>query len=216
LQNDERDAFSFALERMGVWYGHCLVTTVALSVLPEADATPVNDRGWTTFEQRVSHLIKKRDLFCWRRFIDAAVPRGDFQTEAYIPVPLHPKDFAVHIAQKVFTNGKTDCEIVAKLYGDTFTGALKEVERLSFESCLWRDKEAKQLAEVLQFCKKAHFISINHNAGIGQAGYDALADAIADGAAPKLQRIHIETKKYSNNLQKACDNRNPNILFFGY
>ena len=33
--------------------------------------------------------------------------------------PLHPRAFAARLARTVFTNGKSDCELVASLYADT-------------------------------------------------------------------------------------------------
>ena len=62
---------------------------------------------------------------------------------------MHPRAFAALLARKTFTNGKSDCELVAALYHDTLAGALGQVGKLSFQNCGWGDEELARLVESL-------------------------------------------------------------------
>ena len=88
---------------------------------------------WTTFERRVSQLVKEASEFrSWRRLADTSVVRTVGPCGgAYIEPPMHPRAFAAALARKTFTNGRSDCELVAGLYYDTLAGSLGHVEKLT-------------------------------------------------------------------------------------
>ena len=101
----------------------------------------------------------------------------------------HPRAFAATLAQKVFTNGKSDCELVAGLYADTLAGTLGNEGELKFDNCEWRDDDLEALAEALPMAKGLENLYLRGNPGIGARGWQALAAAISAGAAPKLSIV---------------------------
>ena len=124
-------------------------------------------------------------------------------------------------------DGKSDCELVAGLYADTFDRAFGAAETLSFNNCGWGDREAAQLAKALLRARRLTWLSIEGNTssggymgigagGIGARGYGALADAIRAGAAPRLQTLHFDIPSTAGHpihdnastlLRKACEAR---------
>ena len=69
------------------------------------------------------------------------------------PPPLHPEALAAKLARKVFTNGKSDLEMVAGIYARTLDGAFGGAEKLEFANCGWGDEEVKALAKVLPLAR---------------------------------------------------------------
>jgi len=198
---EEAAAFGRALGSMGSWYAHARTTTYVMRELPPgwAGATPYDERGWTTFESSVSGLIKGGAGGFgegWRPLVDPQNPRSaatgiNQGARAYRPPPRHPRAFAATLAQKVFTNGKSDCELVAGLYADTLAGTLGNTMGLGFENCEWRDDDLEALAEVLPMAKKLKRLYLRDNPGIGVRGWQALAAAISAGAAPRLKKVLV-------------------------
>ena len=60
--------------------------------------------------------------------------------------PLHPEAFAAKLARKVFTNGKSDLEMVAGIYARTLDGAFGGAKQLMFVNAGWGDEEVKAFA----------------------------------------------------------------------
>ena len=173
--------------------------------LPDGSARAgYGERGWPTFEASVSALAKEASSRTWTRHVWA----GEENKSRLRAPPVHPEVFAATLARKTFTNGKSDCELVAKLYADTLDGAFGAAETLKYSFCGWGDEEAVQLAKALPLARRATRLEIWWNKGIGARGYSALADAIRAGAAPRLQtlKFNIE-KKASIPLRKACEAR---------
>ena len=113
---------------MGTWYAHDKATTVALDVFPAGwgSTTPYEDRGWTTIESAVSALVKSRSKPVGEiraRERAKAVGVGSVR-----PPPLHPEAFAAKLARKVFTNGKSDLELVAGIYAHARRRVWRSVE----------------------------------------------------------------------------------------
>ena len=198
--------------QMGSWYAHKLATTFSMSVAPAgSSATPYDDRGWTTFERAVSQLIKAASSDSWRRLADASVVRTVGPCGgAYIEPPMHPRAFAAALARKTFTNGRSDCELVAGLYYDTLAGSLGHVDVLRYTNCGWGDEEVARLAEVLEWAREATQLDLRGNPRIGRRGYAALAAALRDArAAPKLRTIRVDYPKAASatELRAACEAR---------
>ena len=197
---------------MGSWYAHRLTTTVSMSVAPAgSSATPYGERGWTTFERQVSQLVKGASGVSWRRLADASVVRTVGPCGgAYIEPPMHPRAFAAALARKTFTNGRSDCELVAGLYYDTLAGSLGHVGGLLYENCGWGDEEVARLAEVLEWAREATALWLRGNPRIGRRGYAALAAALRDArAAPKLRAISVDypTAPSATELRAAWEAR---------
>ena len=168
--DDERNAFGAALDNMGTWYAHKLTTTYALDVLPPGwETTPYEGRGWTTFEAAVSALAKATSLTSWNRHVRTSqTSRQGVGTTR--PPPVAPEAFAATLARKTFTNGRSDCELVAGLYADTFEAAFGGAELLIYQWAGWGDAEVEQLARALPLARKALFIDLTRNDAIGAVG----------------------------------------------
>ena len=204
----EQAAFSSALATMGSWYAHQDATTFSMTQLPAGwDATPYSERGWCTFERAVSELVKVSDIGGWRKLADPAVVRKvSHTTGAYRSAPEPPEAFAARLARKIFTNGKSDCELVATLYADTLAAALGETEYLTYIACAWGDDEVEKLAAVLPFARRLERLDLRSNPRIGSRGFDALAAAIGGGAAPNLKTVECDQARSASTakLRAAC------------
>jgi len=196
----EQAAFKTALETMGMWYAHRLTTTVILSELPPGWPKSAKDapffpkdwlrgKGWPSFERAVSGLLKPHPLsgMSFRRLVDPAVPRSGQvgHNGSYRAPPMHPREFAADLSRKVFSNG-ADCEVVARLYADTFLAALGDARTLEFAGLEWKDADAQAFSKVLPLLRRAKAIDLTRNM-IGESGFAALAAAIRAGGAPALQ-----------------------------
>jgi len=233
-ENDERTpeevkSFGKAIETMGIWYAHRLLTTFIMSELPEGwpkteEARPffpvnwLRGKGWPSFERAVSGLIKPASAHSWRRIVDPAVPRSLGQG-GYRAAPLPPKLFAAELALKVFTNG-ADCEMVAGLYADTLAGAIGNAKLLEFTHLEWKDEDAARLAAVLPMATRLEKLIVKNDL-IGQRGYDALAEAIRDGAAPELKEMdlgfhrvlgRVIRRASTDSLYAACTARGVHVI----
>ena len=222
---EEGEAFRSALATMGAWYAHQLTTTIILNRLPEgwpqsaasASVFPpgwLKGKGWPTFERSVSTLIKPANSFSFRRIVDADDSNVmSLCDDVRRTPPLHPKTFAAIIARKIFSNG-SDCEVVANLYADTFLGTFGASKKLVFDNSSWTSDDAVSFAEILPLAFAASTIEISGNFSIGKRGFDALANAIADGSAPQLRMIAFDRTQFlaTRNLQAACRSRGIHIL----
>ena len=207
----EQAAFSSALATMGSWYAHKDATTFSMTQLPAGwDATPYSERGWCTFERAVSELVKESEFEGWRKLADPAIVRKVSNTTgSYRSAPEPPEAFAARLARKIFTNGKSDCELVATLYADTLAAALGETPHLRYMGCAWGDDEVEKLAAVLPFARDLTRLDLDSNPRIGSRGFDALAAAIGGGAAPNLKLVKCDQARSASTakLRAACDAR---------
>ena len=216
----EQAAFGTALKTMGMWYAHRLATTVILSELPpgwprSAEAAPffpegwLRGKGWPSFERAVSGMIKRgQGAASFRRIVDPAVPRGPAGLSGgYRAPPMHPREFAAELSRKVFTNG-ADCEVVARLYADAFCAALGEARMLEFSILEWKDADAKAFAKVLPLLRRVETLDLRSNF-IGTRGFEALAAAIREGAAPALKEFVFSGPNHGDStaLKEACEAR---------
>ena len=141
------------------------------------------------------------------------------------PRPPHPSRAHTHLTHlpphlAPAADGKSDCELVAGLYADTFDRAFGAAETLSFNNCGWGDREAAQLAKALLRARRLTWLSIEGNTssggymgigagGIGARGYEALAAVIRDGAAPNLKHFGFDNNEttYFKSMVDACNAR---------
>ena len=210
----EAAAFSTALQSMGIWYAHRLTTTYAMSTMPAGweHVTPYMERGWPNFELAVSSMIKRSSFTSWRKVVDIAIARErEAVASSYRHPPIHPQAFAALLARKNFTNGKSDCVMVSQLYANTLVGSFGCVESLEFAWCEWKDKEVVQLADALALAHNANTLNLMGNEEVGRRGYDALAQAIKAGSAPKLKTIWVHSESNRSDdlraLTVACEER---------
>ena len=201
---DEHALFQTALDKMGSWYAHSLATTFVMDVPSDSAVLPYAQRGWPTFERAVSALAKPSAGDTYTRIIEDSRGRNG---RAYRTPPMHPKAFACVLASKVFTNGKSDCELVASLYADTLMGAFGHSRKLEFSHCNWGDDELHQLAQVLHFAKRVTILFIDSNPGIGKRGLDALAVPLEEGSNPFLTNVVVSQPERSELLCAVCRRR---------
>ena len=104
------------------------------------------------------------------------------------PPPLLPEQFAERLEAKRFTNGKDDKPLVARLYKQAFEEEFGKAVVLAYKGLRWGDAEAIQLSKLLASgaTPKLWSLYLSDNP-IGDEGLKALADAIANGAAPELK-----------------------------
>ena len=214
----EQAAFSSALATMGSWYANMWATTFSMTQLPAGwDATPYSERGWCTFERAVSELVKSSATRGWRKLADPTIVRKvSAVTGRYRSAPEPPEAFAARLARKTFTNGKSDCELVATLYADTLAAALGETEKLMYIACAWGDDEVEKLAAVLSFTRRLEKLNLESNPRIGSRGFDALAAAIGGGAAPNLKTVVCDQARSASTakLRAACDARGIEVSLY--
>jgi hypothetical protein len=213
----EHAAFGTALKTMDMWLAHRLTTTVILSELPpgwprspeEAPFFPegwLRGKGWPSFERALSGMIKRGTNSSFRRIVDPAVPRGGILTSGYREPPMHPREFAAELSRKIFAN-VSDCELVARLYADTFCAVLGEARMLEFSGLQWKDADAKAFAKVLPLLRRVETLDLSYNS-IDTRGFAALAAAIREGAAPALKKfVFTGNDGDSTALKEACKSR---------
>ena len=115
-------------------------------------------------------------------------PRGgSCQTRQRRP-PLLPSAFAAELEKKSFTNGKDDKPLVKRLYEAAFEEQFGKATELDYGSLGWGDAEAAQLAEVLASGAAPRLEKLYLQRNkIGDEGCKALAAALKEGAAPSLK-----------------------------
>ena len=198
---------------------HRLTTTYVMSELPAGwPRTPetaplfpegwLKSKGWPTFERAVSGMIKRGSDTSWRRIVDPAVPRGS----EYQAPPMHPREFASELARKVFSDA-ADCNVVARLYANSFMGALGEARELKFSNLEWEDADVEAFAAVLPLLRRVEKLDL-YASSIGERGFAALAVAIRKGAAPALKRFNFTGSDASTSLRDACQARGIAYSFF--
>jgi hypothetical protein len=148
-------------------------------------------------------MIKRGSRYSFRRIVDSAVPRR-FGFTSYRAPPMHPRKFAAELSRKVFTNG-SDCEVVARLYADAVCAALGEAQVLEFSGLEWKDADAEAFAKVLPLLRRVETLDLSFNR-IGTRGFEALAAAIREGAAPALKEFVFGgfNDGESTALKEAC------------
>ncbi|EOD20511.1 hypothetical protein EMIHUDRAFT_101855 [Emiliania huxleyi CCMP1516] len=209
MRTDEQNAlFKQGLDCLGTLYSHKYTTVLRLTSAGQhggffspllASTTGTNvaeyfDRGWCYTEASWASLTKNGALsldlgrmrnekeYDCRSLIRECVQGGGRRP------PLLPSAFAVELETKSFTNGKDDKPLVKRLYEAAFEEQFEAAARLSYADLGWGDAEAVQLAEVLASgaVPRLERLYLNGNQ-IGDEGYNALAAALKEGAAPSLQ-----------------------------
>jgi hypothetical protein len=213
----ELEAFARAISKMQLWYAHEQTLVYMLTATPPSwgdDATPYHDRGWPTFERRITMFNKRQSARAWANVVDVGLPKGQRSEAA---VPLTEEAFASLLDRKAFTNG-ADKSFVSKLYNDTLKMAFGMAMTLRYVGMRWGDDEMEQLALVLPQCRQ--LIRLNFKGAHNRftaASAKILAQLLNSGAMPSLQVLGAGcTEKTSldpgplmsdTDLQAACRKR---------
>ena len=217
----EERLFRQGLEGLASIYAHQFTFVLKVTALPPAypqgyehrggtNTATYAARGWCSTEAAWAALTKKSfltlDLGELEPSETAALMRGQrdvTRTMGYSallarcayrvrPPPQLPSAFVDALAQKVFTNGKADHELVGRLYRDTFEVEFAKARRLVYRACQWGDAELRQIVALattgaLRFLEE---LDLNTNS-ITDAGAIELADALTVGHLPRLRLLNL-------------------------
>ncbi|EOD26944.1 hypothetical protein EMIHUDRAFT_114838 [Emiliania huxleyi CCMP1516] len=191
LRTEEQNAlFKQGLGCLGTLYSHQHTRVLRLTSFPDghkaeeqAEGTNVAkyfDRGWCYTEACWAGLTKDYDLSLDLGKMRAGVEYdwdsliGDCIQDGGRRPPLLPSAFAAELEKKSFTNGKDDKPLVKQLYEAAFKEQFGKATKLIYIGLGWGDAEAAQLAEVL-----------------------------ASGAAPRLEKLWLQGNKIGDEGCKA-------------
>ncbi|EOD38884.1 hypothetical protein EMIHUDRAFT_223995 [Emiliania huxleyi CCMP1516] len=191
LRTEEQNAlFKQGLSCLGTLYSHPKTYVLRLTSFPDghkaedqAEGTNVAkyfDRGWCSTENAWASLTKAGQLSLDLGKMRAGVEYGygslidDCVQDGGRRPPLLPSAFAAELEKKSFTNGKDDKPLVKQLYEAAFKEQFGKATVLNYRGLGWGDAEAAQLAEVL-----------------------------ASGAAPRLERLELQRNKIGDEGCKA-------------
>ena len=186
----ENALFKQGLGCLGTLYSHPHTWVLRLTSFPDghkaedqAEGTNVAkyfDRGWCATENAWASLTKAGHLSLDLGKMRAGVEYGysslrvDCTQDGGRRPPLLPSAFAAELEKKSFTNGKDDKPLVKRLYEAAFEEQFGKATVLNYASLGWGDAEAAQLAEVL-----------------------------ASGAAPRLEKLYLSSNKIGEQGCKA-------------
>jgi hypothetical protein len=106
-----------------------------------------------------------------------------------------------------FTDAKEDRPYLPVLYNATFKAVFGKMHRLDYSGLGWGDEEAEQLAAVIRSgaFSAVEWFYLENNA-IGEAGMEALAEAVRQGYLQSCQTIVAEGNRAScEPLQAALE-----------
>ena len=162
-------------------------------------------RGWCYEENCISNLAKGSYLVLdLGKFSGTKTDFGGVEQECMAgrEPPHSPESFNAIVESKSFTNKEADLPIVKSLYKTAFDLRIGQAEGLNFHSLNWRDAEAAVLSKALHAAKVLVNLTLGGNR-IGDEGAAALAAALREGAAPKLQNISVNGTKVSEEAKQA-------------
>ena len=192
---DEKKAFSWALDRMQIWYAHAKLCAFLLTCAPDTPSTtflPYHQRGWPTVERAWTMLAKTNNYRCWPMIYDSS-SRG----EALRTPPMHPDRLDRLLRQKTFTND-ADKELVTRLYRKTAEIVLGEATVLNYNRNDWCGQHFVALAEMLPMCNSLNTFQLFANRG-GDVGAEVLAYAALEaGVLPNLRVLGLNLNEISS------------------
>lgn len=192
-------SFKSALRSMSLWFGHSQTTVWLVTDKQNAAATSFWDRGWTTFEYCLAHLIKPANTSQysrWPQVLDLGNPsepkvlphkyhphqeRFSPQALLYRPAPPDPLAFyeGHSFGHQLYTNGADRDEVVAPQFCRAVLDILAGARTLNFSGHYWGDEEAKSLARVLPLCYNLKTLQLSGNR-ITSRGFEALFKCISE------------------------------------
>ena len=207
MRTEEQNAlFKQGLGCLGTLYSHPKTYVLRLTSFPDghkaedqAEGTNVAkyfDRGWCFTENSWSSLTKSGHLS-----LDLGLSVGlILEKQDYYCLttncsgrggrrpPLLPSAFAAELEKKSFTNGKDDKPLVKRLYEAAFKEQFGKATELDYNGLDWGDAEAAQLAEVLASGAAPRLEKLFlMHNQVGDEGCKALAAALKEGAVSSLK-----------------------------
>ena len=140
-----------------------------------------------------SRILKAQFSFLWPAVIDVGESAAN---DGKVPPPTTIAAFREKVKTLHFSNG-ADKPVVAGLYEKMLRAALGGSKELIFMKAGWGDAEAVAFAESLPLCTRLERLDLEGNNEIGNEGLTALARALADGAAPKLEKLELNGNDFS-------------------
>ena len=105
--------------------------------------------------------------------------------------PLSPSRFAEQLRRRRFTNGKSECEMVSKLYANTLRDGFGARERLAYGSCGWGNAEVKELAATLREVAAPEVVELELKGNKELTSLAALGAAVGGGALASLRTLNL-------------------------
>ena len=193
----ENALFTQGLGCLGTLYSHECTTVLRLTSFPEGhkmedqgegtNTAAYFQRGWCFTESSWAGLTKGFQLsldlglmrddeeYNFHSFVGQCTKGGQLRAKAIgRRPPLLPSHFAEELETKTFTNGKDDKPLVKKLYEAAFKEQFGKATLLGYDHLGWGDPELVQVAEV-----------------------------IASGAAPRVERLFLSANQIGNEGCKA-------------
>ena len=222
VRTEEQNAlFKQGLACLGMFYSHNGTTVLRLTKFPEgykkedqpedANVSDYCDRGWCFTESAMASLTKD-----FRKSLDLGRMCDDKEYKYSFELiedctkgggrrpPLLPSAFAAELETKSFTNGKDDKPLVKRLYEAAFQEQFGKATELRYNFLGWGDAEVTQLAEVLASGAAPRLEKlILHGNKIGDEGCKALAAALKEGAAPRLKELELQCNNIGDEGCKA-------------
>ena len=201
MRTEEQNAlFKQGLGCLGTLYSHPKTWVLRLTSFPDGhkaedqtEGTNVAkyfDRGWCATENAWAGLTKSGHLsldlgkMLDDKEYDCGSLVDDCRKEGGRSPPLLPSAFAAELEKKSFTNGKDDKPLVKRLYEAAFEEQFGKATKLDYARLGWGDAEAAQLAEVLASGAAPRLEKLNLSRNeIGEEGCKALAAALGKEGA---------------------------------
>ena len=179
---EERESFHRGLRAANLLYAHKLSVVLVQPVLPSTFTGPSYEwSGWCHFESVVSNLMKP-----WDQRLNVQLSWGDEKTYKDLRdnckvsrrPPVSPATFKAQLAERVFTNGRTDADIVSKLYTSTWFSLTAATKELDFSNLLWSLPQAVLLSDALAQFSQVCFLNVSQNP-FGTHGIVVLMSGVA-------------------------------------
>lgn len=215
----EEEAFCKALQEVEVWYVHrgthvWMFTALPESVFSAGEQTKLNDsnyksRGWPTFEQAVSTMIKDDGMVfdmgklppLWRRWGDVV----EHCTPVRVP-PKPPAHFENELCAKRFMF-KGDCRLLVDKYAKVHNNAICKARDFIVSKVTWNPMQLIETGALLAQCfQLQRFILFDSTVGADSGC--VLAKALP--SCHTLEQLHLHGIGLGDRSAKALALAFPN------
>lgn len=219
-QPQEEALFRKALASMDVIYGHYYISVLVMHGLPLHVRPRAAQRGWPLFEVSVACLMTKHlNSRIWK-FDDAFVPTDGEDLELFNvdcryfsekPAPVTPHDFERLLEERVFTNGRTDRDVVQALYKGVFSTTSGE-DSLDYPGVGANDEWVRRFLRTWPYWKHAKILWLNGNPGISDEGALLVSQMCARDQEERA--VYMRRCGISAATQAECRNIAPITHFY--
>jgi len=191
----EAEVFRAAMKRyMNIWYAHSKTDVLMLTDVPSDVEVnrPYHERGWPTFESRVSGLISQFRVSGYTGVYDlgklaSSQLKAECTAESWrgmhracvkgFSPPVTPEVFNDILEQKIFTNPAHDSDFCKRKYAEVFEETTADATELLYQGLEWSDKEVEELVDIFPGCRSLLMLNMRDNL-IGDGGAECLSRAL--------------------------------------